>query len=561
MAEEVKILKIKRGHIKGRLTRFSTFLESLQFTDKAEIIELESRLEKNNETYSEFDEVQDEIEILENTQEQMKYREVFGNDYFKLVAEAKLSISQMSAPIVHPVNMDTRKPLHDNELADILTSEDFWADEEITIEDEAGPSGSQCMSADDEMDATNIILLDGDKSEQGESDHELFSVHDTDSEDDEWVPEKDENWRANTEYSGSENDNSNEQYFGINDDIEETMGRRFFYGRLNKKTAKPCMKWAQQAPVRGRERAENIHTILPGLKGPARENPPSESPLQAWRLIISDDILAEIVINTNKKIEILANSKTHHMCNAEVYTGKEINKQPKSSKQFKEKSLSHPTQVVMRITEPFYHSKRNLTADNWYTSIEAARMLEEKSLTFVRTMKNNNLLHFYHPKLENYVPKQNKSVILLSSMHHDDRVDNTIKKPDIILFYNSTKAGVDALDEKCANYSTSRRSRKWPTTVFYCILNISGVNSRVLYQFARHGGEISRYNYLKELGSALCYQHVHTRINNNFIPRKIRDRAADIFGIQFTYSQRAGETQGNKKRKRCGLCPPKEDEN
>ncbi|KAG5889445.1 hypothetical protein JTB14_000913 [Gonioctena quinquepunctata] len=212
--------------------------------------------------------------------------------------------------------MDTRKPLHDNELADILPSEDFWADEEITIEDKAGPSGSQCMSADNEMDATNIILLDGDKSEQGESDHELFSVHDTDSEDDEWVPEKDENCRANTEYSGSENENSNEQNFGIDDDIEETMGRRFFYGRLNKKTAKPCMKWAQQAPVRGRERAENIHTILPGLKGPARENPPSESPLQAWRLIISDDILAEIVINTNKKIEVMkvnySSFKTKH---------------------------------------------------------------------------------------------------------------------------------------------------------------------------------------------------------------------------------------------------------
>ncbi|KAG5873112.1 hypothetical protein JTB14_030043 [Gonioctena quinquepunctata] len=96
--------------------------------------------------------------------------------------KAVTDLTPWDSPV--PVNMDTRKPLHDNELADILTSEDFWADEEITIEDEAGPSGSQCMSADDEMDATNIILLDGDKSEQGESDHELFSVHDTDSEDD-----------------------------------------------------------------------------------------------------------------------------------------------------------------------------------------------------------------------------------------------------------------------------------------------------------------------------------------------------------------------------------------
>ncbi|KAG5885267.1 hypothetical protein JTB14_025964 [Gonioctena quinquepunctata] len=379
------------------------------------------------------------------------------------------------------------------------------------------------------------------------------------------------------------------------------------------------MKWAQQAPVRGRERAENIHTILPGLKGPARENPPSESPLQAWRLIISDDISAKIVINkqrkliykfhprfiqpTNKveveafigllylqgifksghedlksvwaadgtglmtskrelsdakqtnllqyplyskyslktrkltitpgifltldkmlvpfrgrcsfrmyipnkparygiRIQILADSKTHYMCNAEVYTGKEINKQPKSSKQFKEKSLSHPTQVVMRITEPFYHSKCNLTADNWYTSIQAARMLKEKGLTFVGTMKKNK--------------REIPSAFLPSKARETKSV------PTIVHL-------VDPEDG--------------PLQYFYCILNISGVNSRVLYQFARHGKEISRYNYLKELGLALCYQHVHTRINNNFIPRKIRDRAADIFGIQFTYSQRAEETQ------------------
>ncbi|KAG5884691.1 hypothetical protein JTB14_000387 [Gonioctena quinquepunctata] len=41
--------------------------------------------------------------------------------------------------------MDTGKLSTDNELADLLTSEDFWADEGITMEDEAGPSGFQCM--------------------------------------------------------------------------------------------------------------------------------------------------------------------------------------------------------------------------------------------------------------------------------------------------------------------------------------------------------------------------------------------------------------------------------
>lgn len=118
--------------------------------------------------------------------------------------------------------------------------------------------------------------------------------------------------------------------------------------------------------------------------------------------------------------------------------------------------------------------------------------------------------------LVSYVPKQNKSVVLISSMHHDNKVDITTNKPDIILFYNSTKAGVDALDEKSANYSVSRRSRRWPATLFFCILNISGVNSRVLYQFAKNGKEISRYEMLKALGIALCSHHIDVRIHNNF---------------------------------------------
>ncbi|KAG5873110.1 hypothetical protein JTB14_030041 [Gonioctena quinquepunctata] len=117
------------------------------------------------------------------------------------------------------------------------------------------------------------------------------------------------------------------------------------------------MKWAQQAPVRGREQAENIHTILPGLKGPTRENPPSESPLQAWRLIISDDILAEIVINTNKKIEcsVFKSGPFELLCSVvwkyyeicEAYAAKFVKMYAKffaACKKFKEAQTPTPTE-------------------------------------------------------------------------------------------------------------------------------------------------------------------------------------------------------------------------
>ena len=48
--------------------------------------------------------------------------------------------------------------------------------------------------------------------------------------------------------------------------------------------------------------------------------------------------------------------------------------------------------------------------------------------------------------------KKKKNVLLLSSMHSLPSLENS-GKPEIIEFYNSTKGGVDALDQMCAIYS------------------------------------------------------------------------------------------------------------
>ncbi|KAJ8939497.1 hypothetical protein NQ318_022552 [Aromia moschata] len=103
-------------------------------------------------------------------------------------------------------------------------------------------------------------------------------------------------------------------------------------------------------------------------------------------------------------------------------------------------------------------------------------------------------------------PKKGKSVILVSSMHHSPTIDNSNKKPEIIMMYNDTKSGVDALDAKCALYSTSRR-----------------VNSRVIYQFALNGKIIRRLDFLRELGIQLIEEHLRLRMSNNKVPLKIRN--------------------------------------
>ncbi|KRZ83565.1 hypothetical protein T08_15728 [Trichinella sp. T8] len=60
---------------------------------------------------------------------------------------------------------------------------------------------------------------------------------------------------------------------------------------------------------------------------------------------------------------------------------------------------------------------------------------------------------------ENYILKRKKCVLLLSTMHHDDAVnEDQERKADIVLFYNETKSGVDTLDQPVLEYTCKQRT-------------------------------------------------------------------------------------------------------
>jgi hypothetical protein len=66
-----------------------------------------------------------------------------------------------------------------------------------------------------------------------------------------------------------------------------------------------------------------------------------------------------------------------------------------------------------------------------------ARQRDEKSSIFGFTMDLTPV---------SYVPKKNKSVVLLSSLHHDPAICSDSGKPEILEFYTKTKGAVDMLD-------------------------------------------------------------------------------------------------------------------
>jgi len=597
----------------------------------------------------------------------------------------------------------SKRPLTDAELMQIIEDDEFWKDgNEVNNEPDTEQKFPEVDDRDDRFTAVTKILDSGDASDADESDHEQFSEHDSESEID-WDPSDDKE-NQNNDSSGSENAN------------QQQRNHQAFYG-------KDRTKWSQNAPVKRRTPVKNICTVLPGLKGPAKQNPPS-TPLEAWRLLFSDGMIDQLLRHTNSKIEkmqqkyskfkrrrnsrsefsasfinktdkneieafigllyflgifksghedirslwasdgtgrdifrctmslarfsfllcslrfddeqsrrqrveedklaaisdlftefiqnskecyspgfyltvdemlvpfrgrcrfrmympnkpakygikvqVLTDAKTHYMVKSEVYTGKRNT--------VSTQNLSIPTEVVLRLVEPVAGSNRNVTGDNWYTSMELVDELKKHKLTYVGTVKKNK--RFVPPEflpskdreigtaifgftsdmtIVSHVPKKRKSVILLSSMHSDSMVDQETSKPDMILFYNETKGGVDALDQKCANYSTSRRTRRWPMALFHMILNISGVNSRVLYNFSPTGKEIPRFDFLKQLAHDLCEPHARARICNIKIPRKLRNLTADIFGVVTERPSEPQQRENVSKRKRCGICPGKMD--
>ena len=138
-----------------------------------------------------------------------------------------------------------------------------------------------------------------------------------------------------------------------------------------------------------------------------------------------------------------------------------------------------------------------VTCNRYFTSVDSFEELFNDNLTVVGTvMPNRRHLPFsLLPKqargcevgsglfafkdnltMVSWHPKRSKFVLLLSSLHHNSNIAESAK-PEIVEFYNKTKAGVDALYQKVRHRSS--------LAVFYIILDISAYNAYSRYALLR----------------------------------------------------------------------------
>lgn len=243
------------------------------------------------------------------------------------------------------------------------------------------------------------------------------------------------------------------------------------------------------------------------------------------------------------KVFALCDAKMFYTSTMEAYVGMQPDGPFKLS--------NSPPDVVLRLCRKIYGSGRNLTIDNWFTSVPLVKKLvNEHRITVIGTVRKNKRelpIEFSNPvarpqhtsmfaftrecTLVSYMPKKKKNVLAISSMHHDDKIDDTtgdLKKPNIITTYNSTKGGVDVVDKLTATYNCTRNTRRWPMILFYHILNIAGINSQVIFVANNRDINILRRNFLRDLADNLIAPYLKIRATMSNLPRGLKTRLQDF---------------------------------
>ena len=186
--------------------------------------------------------------------------------------------------------------------------------------------------------------------------------------------------------------------------------------------------------------------------------------------------------------------------------------------------------VVMKLMSPYLKKGRNVTTDNYFTSVLLANQLKAQGTSLVGTLNRirrevpkeirnlNEPLHsskIYKTEgitLTVYQAKAKKNVLLLSSLHPDVEVDlESVKKtPETVKFYNKTKVGVDIVDQMARKYTTRTCVRRWPVHCFQNTLDLAGINAWFVYRETTCS-KMSRKKFLQKLIVELADPYVRAK--------------------------------------------------
>jgi Transposase IS4 len=245
------------------------------------------------------------------------------------------------------------------------------------------------------------------------------------------------------------------------------------------------------------------------------------------------------------KIFWACDAENSYPLRGQIYTGR-----PSSN----ERQVNVGERTVLDLVSSYKNSGKNVTTDNFFTSLQLGHILSTWNMTLVGTVRKNkrflpfsmqpsrnrllystNFAFSKEATLCSYVPKKKKAVVMLSTMHMTPMVEDTeTSKPEIITYYNKTKGGVDNMDKLLGEYTCKRRTCRWPLALFYNCIDVAALAAYIIYM--EHNPMFRstdrRRKFLRDLSTQLCMPNIEVRMTNPIIIGKIFIRAAiqDIVG-------------------------------
>ena len=115
--------------------------------------------------------------------------------------------------------------------------------------------------------------------------------------------------------------------------------------------------------------------------------------------------------------------------------------------------------------------------------------------------------------LASYVPKKGQAVLVLSTQHHDSTTEGEDRKPEVVLYYNQKKSGVDNMDHLCSVVTCHRKTNQWPMTLFCNCIDVAGVAALVIWLSLNPDWVATNPHgchrvFLQELSHSLTEEHI-----------------------------------------------------
>ena len=153
-------------------------------------------------------------------------------------------------------------------------------------------------------------------------------------------------------------------------------------------------------------------------------------------------------------------------------------------------------------------------------TLKANRALLPPELTTAdgRQPGSSLICHRNDVQLASFCPKPKKVVLVASSQHRQPMVDSVSKKPEVVLYYNSTKGGIDVCDAIVESTICKAALRRWPTRVLLYLISVANLNAFHLFCLAQptsdfcdvlHGG---RMRFLRSLAMKLLEPQLERRV-------------------------------------------------